>query len=116
MAFASNPAFDAATMEVWAPLLNGGRIVVVDRESFLDPRSFAQLLEQHGVTALARPCDLRQYAIAIPEALARLPSLRRRKKVDPSSCCIKLERYRAKHQVNCYGPTEAITLVVRDGG
>src|SRR5262249_38837611 len=29
--FAANPAFDAATMEIWAPLLNGGRLVVIEQ-------------------------------------------------------------------------------------
>ena len=28
VAFASNPAFDASTLEVWAPLLNGGTVVI----------------------------------------------------------------------------------------
>ncbi|MGY2421006.1 AMP-binding protein, partial [Pseudomonas tolaasii] len=27
VAFASNPAFDASTLDVWAPLLNGGAVV-----------------------------------------------------------------------------------------
>ncbi|KAF9137869.1 hypothetical protein BGX21_007582, partial [Mortierella sp. AD011] len=26
VAFAANPAFDASTFEIWAPLLNGGRV------------------------------------------------------------------------------------------
>jgi non-ribosomal peptide synthetase component F len=34
--FGSNPAFDAATMEVWGPLLNGGRVVVIEQEVLLD--------------------------------------------------------------------------------
>src|SRR5258706_7108310 len=73
VAFAANPAFDAATMEVWAPLLNGGRIVVVDREALLDPKSFAQVLEQEKVTTLFLTTAIfNQYALAIPEALARL--------------------------------------------
>ena len=37
VAFAANPAFDASTMEVWAPLLNGGCIVVIDQAILLDP-------------------------------------------------------------------------------
>src|SRR5262249_14253586 len=66
VAFAANPAFDAATMEVWAPLLNGGRIVVVDRESFLDSGRFALLLEQHGVTSLFLTTAIfNQYALDI---------------------------------------------------
>src|SRR4029078_1511172 len=35
--FAATPAFDASTMEVWAPLLNGGRIVVIDQDRLLEP-------------------------------------------------------------------------------
>jgi len=37
VAFAANPAFDASTMEVWAPLANGGRIVVIGQSVLLDP-------------------------------------------------------------------------------
>ncbi|PIB41187.1 hypothetical protein AOA59_24855, partial [Pseudomonas sp. 2822-15] len=35
VAFASNPAFDASTLDVWAPLLNGGAVVVVDQDTLL---------------------------------------------------------------------------------
>ena len=37
VAFAANPAFDATTFEVWAPLLNGARLVVIDQEAVLEP-------------------------------------------------------------------------------
>jgi len=114
VAFAANPAFDAATMEVWAPLLNGGRIVVVDREAFLDPRSFAQLLERHGVTALFLTTAIfNQYALAIPEALARLRYLFcGGEKNDPSSFARVLEQSGPQHLVHCYGPTETTTFAI----
>src|SRR5207244_9836460 len=35
VAFAANPAFDASTLEVWAPLLNGGCIVIIGQETLL---------------------------------------------------------------------------------
>ncbi|WP_387467998.1 AMP-binding protein, partial [Photorhabdus sp. RM323S] len=37
VAFTANPAFDASTFEVWAPLLNGGTLVVIDRTTLLAP-------------------------------------------------------------------------------
>src|SRR5262249_45009856 len=52
VAFAANPAFDAATIEVWAPLLNGGRIVVTDQNCLLDPSMFAEALKRHEVSVL----------------------------------------------------------------
>jgi len=52
VAFAANPAFDATTLEVWAPLLNGGSIVVIDHDTLLDPRRFAAALVRHEVSIL----------------------------------------------------------------
>ena len=52
VAFAANPAFDASTMEVWAPLLNGGCIVVIDQAILLDPDVFKHRLEHHAINVL----------------------------------------------------------------
>ncbi|KAG0034233.1 hypothetical protein BGZ83_004213, partial [Gryganskiella cystojenkinii] len=52
VAFAANPAFDASTFEVWAPLLNGGRVVIVDADTFTTPHLLAETLHRHQVTAM----------------------------------------------------------------
>lgn len=52
VAQASNVAFDAATFEIWGALLNGARLVGIDRESVLSPATLEQELCQHGVTVL----------------------------------------------------------------
>ena len=73
IAFASNPAFDAATMEVWGALLNGGRVVVIDQATLLEPSSFARVLETYRVTTLFITTALfNRYALAIPKSLAKL--------------------------------------------
>ncbi|MCF7697332.1 AMP-binding protein, partial [Mycetohabitans sp. B2] len=51
-AFASNMAFDATTFEIWAPLLNGARIEVIDRDILLSPSALACKLKQSRVTIL----------------------------------------------------------------
>ena len=50
VAFAANPAFDASTMEVWAPLLNGGCIVVIDQE----PSCLSPTYSKHTVESITR--------------------------------------------------------------
>ncbi len=42
--------FDASTFEIWAPLLNGGRVVVAP-EGTLQPTVLRDLVARHGVTA-----------------------------------------------------------------
>ncbi|MCX5414993.1 non-ribosomal peptide synthetase [Streptomyces sp. NBC_00059] len=43
--------FDASTFEIWAPLLNGGRVVVAP-EGPLEARSLDVAVHEHGVTAV----------------------------------------------------------------
>ena len=35
VAFGANPAFDAATFEVWAPLVAGATLVVIEQDTLL---------------------------------------------------------------------------------
>ncbi|MEU8976915.1 condensation domain-containing protein, partial [Streptomyces monashensis] len=49
--FHSPHAFDAATYEVWVPLLSGGCVVVAPPGD-LDARAFTSVVSRHGVTAL----------------------------------------------------------------
>ncbi|HEX8697002.1 MAG TPA: amino acid adenylation domain-containing protein, partial [Longimicrobium sp.] len=73
VALAANPAFDAATMEVWGPLLTGGAVVVVPQDVLLDPAAYGRLLKEQGVTAiLITPVLFNHYAQVIPEALSGL--------------------------------------------
>ena len=45
------PAFDASTLEVWAPLLNGGRCAIYG-EAMPDPTTLGRALREAGVTVL----------------------------------------------------------------
>ena len=48
----SNCCFDAATFEIWGALLNGARLVVLDRDVTLSPADFAEELRRRGITTL----------------------------------------------------------------
>ncbi|QXF34496.1 non-ribosomal peptide synthetase [Photorhabdus luminescens] len=52
VAFTANPAFDASTFEVWAPLLNGGALVVIDRATLLTPQELVRVLQADRITVL----------------------------------------------------------------
>ncbi|PTT24776.1 non-ribosomal peptide synthase/polyketide synthase [Pseudomonas sp. HMWF021] len=111
VAFASNPAFDASTMDIWGPLLNGGRVVVIDHQTLLDPHALARELNTSGATILFVTTALfNQYVQLIPQALKGLRMvLCGGERGDPAS----FRRLRAEAPqlriVHCYGPTEATT-------
>ncbi len=111
VAFASNPAFDASTMDVWGPLLNGGRVVVIDHRTLLDPALFGRELAESGVTVLFVTTALfNQYVQLIPQALKGLRILLcGGERGDPAA----FRRLRAEAPdlriVHCYGPTETTT-------
>ena len=111
VAFASNPAFDASTMDIWGPLLNGGRVVVIDHQTLLDPHALARELSASGATILFVTTALfNQYVQLIPQALKGLRMvLCGGERGDPAS----FRRLRAEAPqlriVHCYGPTETTT-------
>ncbi|HEU0078918.1 MAG TPA: amino acid adenylation domain-containing protein, partial [Longimicrobiaceae bacterium] len=114
VAFAANPAFDASTLEVWAPLLGGGRIVVIGPEVLLEPRRFAAALARHEVDVLWMSVGLfNQYA---EELKAEIPRLRYLivggDALDPQTVARVRKGYAPRHLLNGYGPTETTTFAI----
>nr|UTQ11570.1 NRPS [Chromobacterium vaccinii]UTQ11571.1 NRPS [Chromobacterium vaccinii] len=112
VAFAANPAFDASTLEVWAPLLNGGCVVVVDQATLLEPQRFAAALQQQRVSVLWLTAGLfSQYADALQEAFGGLRYLIvGGDAVDADVVERVLRAGGPAHLLNGYGPTETTTF------
>jgi len=114
VAFASNPAFDATTMEVWAPLLNGGSIVVIDQSVLLDATQFAETLKRQAVNILWLTVGLfNQYADALAEQFSSLRYLIvGGDALDPLVIGRVINGNRPQHLLNGYGPTETTTFAI----
>ncbi|WPN26096.1 non-ribosomal peptide synthetase [Pseudomonas marginalis] len=112
VAFASNPAFDASTLDVWAPLLNGGCVVVVEHAVLLSQAAFAALLQEQSVSVLWMTAGLfHQYADALMPVFHQLRYLIVGGDVlDPQVISRVLEHGKPQHLLNGYGPTEATTF------
>ena len=112
MGFAANPAFDAATMEVWAPLLHGARIVVIGQETVLESARLGQALERHQVNVLFLTVGLfNQHADALSGTFASLRyQLTGGDVLDPLVVARVLRSHPPPHFINLYGPTEATTV------
>jgi arthrofactin-type cyclic lipopeptide synthetase C len=112
LAFVSNPAFDASTMDVWGALLNGGQVLVIDHHTLLEPEVFGRALVESGATVLFLTTSLfNQYVQLIPEALKGLRLLLcGGERADPGAFRRLLEQAPALRLVHCYGPTETTTF------
>ena len=112
VAFGVNPSFDVSTLEVWAPLLNGGCIVVIRQKTLLDPAAFGRLLEQQRVNILWLTVGLfNQYAHILQKQFADLRYLMSGGDVlDPAVVARVLSSDAPQHLLNGYGPTESTTF------
>ncbi|EGH09040.1 non-ribosomal peptide synthetase SyfB, partial [Pseudomonas amygdali pv. morsprunorum str. M302280] len=112
IAFASNPAFDASTMEVWGALLNGGQLFVIEHTTLIDPARFSAALRHGNVSVLFLTTALfNQYVQMIPEALGCLRVLiSGGERADPASFRALLAQAPGLHLLNGYGPTETTTF------
>ncbi|WP_246797359.1 non-ribosomal peptide synthetase [Burkholderia perseverans] len=112
VAFTSNPAFDASTMETWGALLNGACLVVVPHEVLLAPPRLAALLAAERVNILHLVAGLlSSYADALAPVFPTLRYLLTGGDAADVRAVQRIMRHGApQHLVHCYGPTESTTF------
>ncbi|MFD1935556.1 amino acid adenylation domain-containing protein [Nonomuraea mangrovi] len=112
--FHSSHAFDAATYEIWAPLLAGHEVIVAP-EADIDVNAMASLFLEHQVTAVFLTTPLfTLLAEEAPECFASLTEVWCGGEVVSSSAMLRVLRHcPATRVLNVYGPTETTTFATR---
>ncbi|KAF9974582.1 hypothetical protein BGZ75_000757, partial [Mortierella antarctica] len=112
VAFAANPAFDASTFELWAPLRNGGCAVIIDADTFTDSHLLAKALERHRINTLWLTMALfNQYVLSIGPSLAKLKYLLcGGEQGNLETFAALLKHGGPENLINGYGPTETTTF------
>jgi amino acid adenylation domain-containing protein len=112
IAHCANPAFDASTWEIWAGLLHGARLLVIDQATLLDPVACSSLCESANVTILHLTAGLfNQYAALFAPLIARLDYLMfGGEQADFRAVARVFQDCAPRHMVHCYGPTETTTF------
>ncbi|MEU9731593.1 amino acid adenylation domain-containing protein, partial [Streptomyces sp. NPDC048002] len=107
----SSHAFDAATYEVWVPLLAGHQAVLAPPGQ-LDPRTLRRLTEQHGVTSLFLTTALfNLVAEEDPEVFDLVRQVwSGGEACSPEAIQRVLDRCPHTEFVHVYGPTETTTF------
>ena len=108
----SNISFDAATFELWGALLNGGRLVIIDKDIALSPRDFVARLRSEKITAMFLTTALFNLLIAEnPAAFETLEHLLfGGEAVDPKRVREALQHGPPRRLLHVYGPTEVTTF------
>ncbi|HEY7944242.1 MAG TPA: amino acid adenylation domain-containing protein [Casimicrobiaceae bacterium] len=111
VAHIANPAFDAATFEIWGALLNGAQLAVIPYQTTLSPPAFAAALDHLGVTAMFVTTALfNQLARSAPALFRGRDVLFGGEAVEPRWVEAVLRDGGPRRLLHVYGPTEATTF------
>jgi len=112
VAHASTPAFDAATFEIWAPLINGGTVRVVSREDLLDASRLAAAIRTGRIGSLFVTTALFNRLVQLePTVFSGLDHLLfGGEAVDPQWVRAVLAAGPPRRLLHVYGPTECTTF------
>lgn len=115
VAHASNPAFDAATFEIWSTLAAGATLAILAPETVADPPRLVAALAEHGVGAAFLTTALFNQAVDHdPNAFAGLSDLLfGGEAVDPRRVARLLSGRPPRRLWHVYGPTETTTFASR---
>jgi acyl-coenzyme A synthetase/AMP-(fatty) acid ligase/acyl carrier protein len=108
----SNASFDAATFEIWGALINGSRLVVLEKETALSAEELGRKLVDEQISIMFLTTALFNHlAQSRPEIFASLKSmLFGGDAADARSVHRVLEQGKPQHLINAYGPTEGTTF------
>jgi amino acid adenylation domain-containing protein len=103
----SSSSWDAFTLELWSPLLHGGRCVLMPHEKFA-PAEMADSLRRYGVNTLFLPTAAFNLLVAeMPEALEPVSQLMTGGEVMPPASLLRCRQlFPDKHLCHVYGPSE----------
>ncbi|MFJ9823388.1 amino acid adenylation domain-containing protein [Streptomyces sp. NPDC101160] len=103
--FTTSATFDIAGVEVFLPLITGGRIIGATREQVHTPRALAELIDGHAVTlAQATPSAWRPLLDALGDTRRELTVFTAGEAL-PAELAARMLRA-GRRVVNGYGPTE----------
>ncbi|WP_039963255.1 non-ribosomal peptide synthetase, partial [Kamptonema sp. PCC 6506] len=112
VAFVSNFSFDAATFEIWGPLINGAKLIVITKDVALSPLDFASQIQGERVTILFLTTALFNFmAREIPSAFHVVQHLIvGGEAMEPKLVKEVLKKGSPQRLLNGYGPTENTTF------
>jgi arthrofactin-type cyclic lipopeptide synthetase A len=112
MAQASNTSFDAATFEIWGALLNGGRLVVVDKDTLVHAERLAAQIQKDSINVLFVTTALfNHHAQSKPDCFAALGTLLfGGEAASPGAVATIVSQGMPERLLNVYGPTETTTF------
>lgn len=108
----SSVVFDASTLEIWGPLLNGGTIFMTEKNNILDPVSLKRIISEKKINVMFLSTSLyTMLAESDPEIFCGLEYLVAGGDIMPYKQSMSvLDKCRGIKLVNGYGPTENTTF------
>lgn len=114
IAHISNPTFDASLFEVWGTLLNGGTLIVLPKQTVVDPYALRDALQHHKITSICITTALFNLtALSCPDAFRGVNHVLVGGEAANAHALIEVLKHSEPSNLrNAYGPTESTTYAV----